>query len=116
VDTGSGAIANRRCEASSLTVARRPSANSAILWQVVFEEMGFTQHFACPAGMLSLLDHAAMAPHIPANAAHCGLVRAGHPCQMLPMCCRPQRLTHCRLMPFCCICMVWTASHPRDEH
>lgn len=74
--SGSDASASRRCEACYLIETSLLSVNSTILRQVVFEEMGFTQHFACPACMLSLLDHTAMAPHIPANAAHCGLVRA----------------------------------------
>jgi len=40
----------------------------------VFEELGFAEYWACPGGLLSLHDHAAAQPGLPANQAQCGLV------------------------------------------
>lgn len=42
--------------------------------QILFEDMGFAEYWCCPAGILSLHEHAAQQPGLLANQAQCGLV------------------------------------------
>lgn len=51
-----------------------PPTHTRMPCRQVFNQLGFSAYYACPAPVLSLLAHTRDRPDVPANSAYCGLV------------------------------------------